>query len=350
MTTLIDTLKRQYAITQDEQTLVVLRDALVEQVPDLPAPLRVDTAKTVSAQIAEVQERWHSVSELKETAKRHLREDAGLVKAFVLARIKATQKYTGVFAGDVVLVSTTPEPNPPVPLTPDGRALDAVAYQRVVAAADPAVPVVRYFRKYRVAYAPADDFEILSDEVAVDQPEPQPQMKIELKKFVANQKFSEETLMFRAEIWIDGKRAGEVENEGRGGSNSVHYNDPTMGDRVRAWLHAQPPLVGEFDADGHLASETGRIPNAYVLDEDLFFGELAEQQVKKKDDARIERALQKDAAKFRAKGLAPWKFSLRGPRGESFVVLGLKADQKPEAAAQMLAKKYKSTVVGSEAL
>lgn len=66
-------------------------------------------------------------------------------------------------------------------------------------------------------------------------------MKIELRKFTANEKFSEETLMFRAEIYLDGKKVGFVENEGRGGSCNAHYLTAEAGEQVRAYVKTLPP-------------------------------------------------------------------------------------------------------------
>lgn len=322
----IDALKRQFAISQDESVLKVLRDALVEAVPN-----GVDSKRWVDEQIGMVQVRWHSLASLKDTAKRRLREDSGpVVNSFALARIKATQKYTGVFAGDVVLVSE-PEPQT-APLTKF---------------------VCRYFRQYRVAYAPAEDFELITDEVAQDLPTPQPPMKIELKKFTANQKFSEETLMFRAEVWINGKKAGTVENEGRGGSNDVHYSDPTMHERVSEYLHALPPDISTLDAHGHPVSETGGIPSAYDLTEDYFFGMLAEAEIKKKDEARIQKWLAKQAEKIRAAGMQPRKFTIRKRNGtESVTVVPFPnpcTAKAIEAEIQRLSKGG-AVVTGGEAL
>ena len=50
-------------------------------------------------------------------------------------------------------------------------------------------------------------------------------MKIELKKIKLNLEFSEETLMYRADIYIDGYHAGYCENDGRGGCTSYHWLD-----------------------------------------------------------------------------------------------------------------------------
>lgn len=48
-------------------------------------------------------------------------------------------------------------------------------------------------------------------------------MKLELKKVKINLAFSEETIMFRADVYIDGEHIGEAENEGRGGCTWVTH-------------------------------------------------------------------------------------------------------------------------------
>lgn len=48
-------------------------------------------------------------------------------------------------------------------------------------------------------------------------------MKLELKKVKINLTFSEETIMFKADVYIDGEHIGEAENEGRGGCTWVTH-------------------------------------------------------------------------------------------------------------------------------
>ena len=55
-------------------------------------------------------------------------------------------------------------------------------------------------------------------------------MKIELKKIYTNERFSEETNCFKAEIFLNGKKVGYAENDGRGGCTNYygiehHYSE-----------------------------------------------------------------------------------------------------------------------------
>ena len=182
--------------------------------------------------------------------------------------------------------------------------------------------------------------------------EPRP-MKIELKKFTANTRFSEETLMFRAEVWANGKKAGTVENYGRGGSTFTHYFDRELGERIRAFIKTLPPEASTWDDDGALCSESGKPPSLIDWTEDYFFSSLAEKMLKAKGEARIQKWLIKQADAVRAKGFQPRKFTLKGPKGTSFVVLGLKASctaKDVQVEIARLAEKYKATVTGGEAI
>ena len=42
-------------------------------------------------------------------------------------------------------------------------------------------------------------------------------MKLELKNVKINEAFSEETLMFKADLYVNGKKIAYAENDGRGG-------------------------------------------------------------------------------------------------------------------------------------
>ncbi len=164
-------------------------------------------------------------------------------------------------------------------------------------------------------------------------------IKVELRKFVANQRFSEETLMFRAEIYANGKRIGSVDNDGRGGACRVHYSPDhlALASQVQEWILHLPPekftFTDSFDAP---AAES------YYLGEDGFYAKLAEDMLRAKEQARIDMKLVRDAEAFRARGLLPFKYHFTDARGDTvWLVVGVpNAVQEPKARAQ-LAKKYK---------
>lgn len=78
-------------------------------------------------------------------------------------------------------------------------------------------------------------------------------MKIELKNIKINEEFSEETLMFKADIFINGKKVGYAYNEGRGGCTSYRAYDiehrPIIAEAEK-YCMSLPPKVIEYEKDG----------------------------------------------------------------------------------------------------
>ena len=75
-------------------------------------------------------------------------------------------------------------------------------------------------------------------------------MKIELKNVKHSEFASHETHCFEAAIYIDGKRAGTVENDGRGGCNFYHPHE--VGAAIQAYAKTLPKVryhEHEFDQD-----------------------------------------------------------------------------------------------------
>lgn len=70
--------------------------------------------------------------------------------------------------------------------------------------------------------------------------EPRRNMNVELKNVKIHPDMSEETNCFSATIYFDGKKIGEVRNNGRGGCNDYHWSDPVAGKALTAWAETQP--------------------------------------------------------------------------------------------------------------
>lgn len=128
-------------------------------------------------------------------------------------------------------------------------------------------------------------------------------MKIELRKFTANEKFSEETLMFCADLYLDGKKVGTVENDGHGGPSWARYNDPEAGKRIAAWIKTLPPEVSKWDDEGNPISESGKPGTLIAWTEDFFFSDLAEKMQRAKHEKRALAKRQKFAAAARTRGM-----------------------------------------------
>jgi len=65
-------------------------------------------------------------------------------------------------------------------------------------------------------------------------------MKIELKNIKHSEFASAETNCFEASVWIDGKRAGTVKNDGQGGPNM--YHPWTLENVLNEYAKTLPPV------------------------------------------------------------------------------------------------------------
>jgi hypothetical protein len=75
-----------------------------------------------------------------------------------------------------------------------------------------------------------------------------PDVKITLKNLKIAQWASEETLCFRATVYVDGVKAGEVSNEGSGGPNSYHPHE--LWQALERHAQTLPAIVSDLVRDG----------------------------------------------------------------------------------------------------
>lgn len=66
-------------------------------------------------------------------------------------------------------------------------------------------------------------------------------MQIELRKIHYSKALSHETAAFTAEIWVDGKKRGSVENDGHGGANTIH--PWSLGQEIEAHAKTLPRIT-----------------------------------------------------------------------------------------------------------
>lgn len=96
-------------------------------------------------------------------------------------------------------------------------------------------------------------------------------MKIELKRITYNARLSQETAAFAADVYIDGKKAGEVANDGHGGCNS--YRPWALGGQIEAYAKTLPRrpfghgMEGDFQPDADTL--VGDILDEYLMQRDL---------------------------------------------------------------------------------
>ena len=111
-------------------------------------------------------------------------------------------------------------------------------------------------------------------------------MQVELKKIKIAKFLSEETVAFKAQLWVDGEHIAEVSNEGRGGNNMIRHfydgNDYNTLSKVKAfhaWCKAQPPHV---DKRGSLD-----------MDADFYISLMIEDYEKEQKQKRLENLLKR---------------------------------------------------------
>jgi hypothetical protein len=111
-------------------------------------------------------------------------------------------------------------------------------------------------------------------------------MKIELKNVKHSEFASRETDCFQASVYIDGKKAGTVENDGQGGCN--HYNPWKLADTLNAYAKTLPPDVYEYQGETHTLEQ----------DADILIGDLLNKHLRHKR----EKALCRNKTLFRIPG------------------------------------------------
>lgn len=74
-------------------------------------------------------------------------------------------------------------------------------------------------------------------------------MKIELRNLKHSKWASQETDCFQADVWIDGKRAGQVSNDGHGGAND--YAPWQLSETLNEYAATLPAVVFTIDGKPH---------------------------------------------------------------------------------------------------
>lgn len=325
-------LKFAFARARDAGSYKVLRDYLFEHAPDGV----VDTKQWVDDRCAETIVHVKTLAGLKAEARRRGNPQETSCDDYVLVRVKhdvPSGFRRGFKAGEVTLGSRVP----------------AVAAARLLVypcwcEANPSVQICLV----------AEAFEYIEGDIAEDAPPPPvPPLKVELRKFTSNERFSEETLCFRADIYVNGKRVGHCGNDGHGGSTDVEYLSEEASESARAWIDALPPTLTNWDEEGHLAAETGNPPTALTYDDDLYFSTLAQNLHDGKAQKRLDVKLKKWADADRARGLAPYVFTIRQGGAVTTAVVGVNPKFAPVEALlakerEKFEKKYKGAQISVE--
>jgi len=119
-------------------------------------------------------------------------------------------------------------------------------------------------------------------------------MQVELKKIKIAKFLSEETVAFKAQLWVDGEHIAEVSNEGRGGNNMIRHfydgNDYNTLSKVKAfhaWCKAQPPHVDKLRETS--VDKWGSLS----MDADLYISLMIEDYEKEQEQKRLGQQLKR---------------------------------------------------------
>ena len=147
-------------------------------------------------------------------------------------------------------------------------------------------------------------------------------MKIELKNIKINLTFSEETIMFMADVYVNGKKTAYANNDGRGGCTFYNsYHAPNNDEDLRqaeAFCKALPKVrVEEYDFE-------------YDMNLEHFIDNLIEDEMKKKEQKKLEKKMVDTIM---------WGI----PNGNCYVQLKFKVPlaKVPTARLQEIVDKYK---------
>ena len=115
-------------------------------------------------------------------------------------------------------------------------------------------------------------------------------MEITLKKIYTNEKFSEETNCFKADIYLNGKKVGYAENDGRGGNTTYygiehHWSEDIK--RMEEYCKTLPPIV--YTKEKHGMDFTIDMTLEHHIDNIIsdYLNEKAEKQLAKNFDKGI---------------------------------------------------------------
>jgi len=122
-------------------------------------------------------------------------------------------------------------------------------------------------------------------------------MKVELKNIKVYEKLSEETVCFTATIYLNGKRAGEVENRGQGGNTCYHFFQQADEQAFDVYVRSLPPK--EFKARPDMGvMESWKRP---TCGEDIF-DDLLSVHFQAKEEKKLSKIDAKCKVDFTAKG------------------------------------------------
>lgn len=155
-------------------------------------------------------------------------------------------------------------------------------------------------------------------------------MKIELKKIEFNERMSEETNCFSADLYINGKHIGEASNRGHGGPtdyHSINKEGHALIKEAEAYCKTLPPYTYEMSGENH----------SIEMDLEMLIDDLITKYLQDKELQKFRKSMERAMVK----GL------VIGKPDESFDTISFKvpletimaAPNKPEVMVNII-KKY----------
>lgn len=129
-------------------------------------------------------------------------------------------------------------------------------------------------------------------------------MVIELKNLKHYPRLSDETNAFSADLYVDGKKAADCSDDGRGGCirfETYHYGNELYNKAV-AYCKTLPPVTGDDGRGGTYSLE---------MDLELFVGEIVMNDLVEKDKKRFKTKMEKDMKKYILYGTEEY-YTMRG--------------------------------------
>jgi len=78
----------------------------------------------------------------------------------------------------------------------------------------------------------------------------------ELKGVKIASNMSEETIAFTGALWINGKKAADLKNDGQGGANFMWFKDRELEKAFGAYCESLPPVIlGVFDTEMYMNAD-----------------------------------------------------------------------------------------------
>lgn len=109
-------------------------------------------------------------------------------------------------------------------------------------------------------------------------------MKIELKNVKINLAFSEETTMFKADVYVNGKKVAYAHNDGRGGC-TFYNNYEGMRDLLKEaekFCESLPPTKHSWENEDF----------EFPMNLESFIDNLVEEEIQKKEQKKLEKKME----------------------------------------------------------